>query len=186
LCRTASTHVYRLYTNLPCNWNVQLGDHSDPERCSGLPQAFHWNSARKQFVVHERAQYFLEQQRIFEEMDGYHLASIPPGLSCGPLASTSPARSMGLGRTWSQRCSVLAHAAAQRRRVFPRALFRPHAATNHDVTLLLQLSIERASRLDSIARLWKGPMSIAVYASDSEFFKVRHRLPLNSVLNKNK
>ncbi len=47
------------------------------------------------------------------------------------LASTSPARSMGLGRTWSQRCSVLAHATAQRRRVFPRALGRKKINKNH-------------------------------------------------------
>lgn len=50
----------------------------------------------------------------------------------------------------------------------PPAATGDSPASSYDVTLVSQLSIDRLQMLEMVARHWPGPMSIALYLSDTE------------------
>lgn len=55
-----------------------------------------------------------------------------------------------------------------------------------DVTLITQLSIDRLQMIDALSIHWPGPMSIALYLSDSEVQQFRAYVTSNGKLAKRK
>lgn len=151
---------------LPCTWNVQLSEHALSEHCLRDAEEYklvHWNSPMKQGVRNDHAPYFSSLHRTFQQYDGnlmknmltscYHNNTEAPK---GDVGNTDPCRDIRLGQTLKFR-------------THPFFLHHDfHPGGDHDVTLVAQLSMDRVHMLDPLCSHWRGPISLVLYASDSE------------------
>lgn len=171
------TIVYKL----PCTWNVQLSENSQAESCYRKQiynvKVVHWNSPLKQHVQNRHTDYFRNIYESFIEYDGSLLTV--PLFNCvndyGELYYETTAHNY---------CENLLSKSLRLHRThiyFLPYSYQPKAP--HDVTLLLQLSIDRLSSLHNIALHWDGPISVVIFLSDTDIRKLLHFVEQSSVLN---
>ena len=173
------SHPHIHYT-LPCSWNVQLSENAHSEECyMGTDQykIVHWNSPLKLSVKNKHASYFRTIHSTFMEYDG------------------------NLLRHGLLRCKIETENSNHHYQNYPcvkfleesRLSFRTHlyfhgqqyhSPDKYDVTLVSQLSIDRLHNLDTITKHWVGPISFALYATDSEAWQFLQYLEFSSVIRK--
>ena len=155
---------------LPCGWNVQLGDNSRSEFCYQNAESFHiihWNSPNKMNVEKNNGAYFRLMYNGFVQYDGNLLRR--ELITCSSFEN-NVARGQSPNQT-RDACSAFRNVAKLQLRTHPffigNIISKPNA-----VTLISQLSMDRLQMLEPLCRYWKGPMSVSVYASDSETIKL--------------
>lgn len=151
---------------LPCTWNVQLSEHTLSEHCLKDAEEYklvHWNSPMKQMVRNEHAPYFSNLHQAFQRYDGNLMRTM--------LADCYH------NNTKSNGDVVDVADPCQDFRLEQKLQFRTHPfflhyeyqpSSDRDVTLVAQLSMDRVHMLEPLCSHWLGPMSLALYASDSE------------------
>ena len=162
-----------VYT-LPCNWNIQLGDHTHSDDCfmrSNQHHIIHWNSQLKTQLDNGYAPYFRNIHNTFLQYDGnFQRQDI---LRCHNDAD--PASSFQKSSSKSSFCSLFIDEA--------KKYFRTHlyyfgekytAFDEHDVTLITQLSIDRIQNVEILLRHWEGPITLVLYCTDSDLYQFLH------------
>ncbi|PAA49324.1 hypothetical protein BOX15_Mlig016754g1, partial [Macrostomum lignano] len=182
-------HPGLLY-RIPCYWNVQLGDHTQPELCyrspANLPSVriLHWNSPLKVWGArrHRFAQHFHTLYMTYLDYDGGLLRR---RLFACPDDGAEDDQDQLLAEDASGANSLAGPAAAgvsagdecYEMRAEQRLVRRTHlyyleynytAQGPHDVTLVSQLSLDRVQLLESLSRHWAGPISLCIYVTDAE------------------
>ncbi|XP_043233397.1 LARGE xylosyl- and glucuronyltransferase 1-like isoform X2 [Amphibalanus amphitrite] len=164
-------HPYMVY-KLPCQWNVQLSDHTLSEDCYSEVtdlKIIHWNSPKKLKVQNKNAEFFRNQHLTFVEYDGNLLRR--QLFSC-PVSSESRWRG-GLAQlaqlSEDDPCYDFQRARLVQYRTHLYFLdFSADAARGATVTLVAQLSMDRLQMVEALCRHWEGPVSLVVYMSDAE------------------
>lgn len=166
---------------LPCFWNVQISDNTLSNYCFQHMEEFkiiHWNSPKKTQVASWHAEHFRPLYRAFEQYNGQLLRR--GLLSCSGNLS-QPAHPID---TMSDPCGDLRQKASTTYRTHPYFLqFSYHSDGATDTTLVAQLSLDRLHMLEPLAAVWSGPISLAVYATDSEANQLLSHIQTSPILS---
>lgn len=163
-------HPY-LVQKLPCGWNIQLSDNmrnESIEKCyaevSDL-KVIHWNSPKKLKVKNAHAEFFRNHYLTFLEYDGDLLRGRL--FSCMKVDKERTSDVKTLDEDDS--CYDIRREQTLIRRVHLYYLKYDFVQYDKDdVTLVAQLSMERLQMIEAICKQWKGPISFALYLSDTE------------------
>ncbi|XP_059730634.1 xylosyl- and glucuronyltransferase LARGE2 isoform X5 [Bos taurus] len=157
---------------LPCMWNVQLSDHTLAERCySEAPdlKVIHWNSPKKLHVKNKHVESFRNLYLTFLEYDGNLLRRELFGCPCPPPPGAEQLQQALAQLEEQDACFEFRQQQLTVHRVHITFLpHKPPPPQPHDVTLVAQLSMERLQMLEALCRHWPGPMSLALYLTDTE------------------
>ncbi|XP_029438002.1 LARGE xylosyl- and glucuronyltransferase 2 isoform X2 [Rhinatrema bivittatum] len=162
-----------LVFQLPCYWNVQLSDHTRAEQCysevSDL-KVIHWNSPKKLRVKNKHVELFRNLYLTFLEYDGNLLRRELFGCPSQPRPQSELQKALE-ELDEDDQCYDFRRERMMMHRV--HLSFLQHdpyvpSAEEADVTLVAQLSMDRLQMLEVICKHWEGPMSLALYMSDSE------------------
>ena len=157
-----------LHYTLPCFWNAQLSEHSLSDYCFRNANQFkvvHWNSPLKLQVTNNHSPYFRNMYKMFENLDGNLFRT-------GLLSCDTPPGEAKESTT----CTDITDPCVDFRRE-KDSVYRTHpyfvdykyqSSSDNDVTLVAQLSMDRLQMLEPLCEHWSGPLSITLYASDSE------------------
>lgn len=170
-----------LVLKLPCTWNVQLGDNTRSANCykdvSEL-KVIHWNSPKKQLVKNKYEEFFRNLYLTFLEYDGNFLRRWI--FSCDENDTKLNNTTDGARQQPSDKSAgnVDSEDACYEFKQEQDLTHRTHlyyldydfsqAVEPSDVTLVVQLSIDRLQMIETICLHWEGPISLALYMSDSE------------------
>ena len=155
---------------LPCTWNVQLSDHSHSVTCYMNNAAgyniIHWNSPLKLDTPCKNAPYFRELYYTFMQHDGAHLSESL--LYCNTrevksLSNQSTLEDDNCDSTYQQELRYRTHL------YFHGSCY--NSSDPFDVTLVSQLSMDRLLTLKPILQHWVGPVSLALYTTDTDAWK---------------
>ena len=167
---------------LPCTWNVQLSINSLSHNCHNSIHHFkivHWNSEDKLEVKNSHAHYF---KNLFSMFDSYDSNLFRTYLTDCKINSTSLP-----DKRKNDPCSDFRQEIEQVYRVHPFYLdYSYNSNADNDVTLVTQMSMDRLHMLDLISRNWDGPISITLYASDSDMREVLSYISASPVLKDSK
>lgn len=170
-------HTDLLY-RLPCQWNVQLGDNTLSELCYSEVQELkiiHWNSPKKLKVKNKHVEFFRNLYLTFLEYDGNLLRRELIGCN-----GTSSSSSLGMHSSHLQDVLNLldeddpcydfrrARVAQHRTHLYYVEYSYEPSPEGNDVTLVAQLSMDRLQMVEALCKHWEGPISLALYMSDSE------------------
>ncbi|KHN88693.1 Glycosyltransferase-like protein LARGE2 [Toxocara canis] len=162
---------------LPCEWNLQMGYQSRqnlcPARISEL-KVVHWNSPKKTRTQNPYAIFFRRHFQTFTQMDGNLLRT--EMLRCSTELKSSELHSVYDYEDNDDGCGELRHARniKYRTQLFIRRY--AHQVDDIDVTLSTQLSMDRFVLFESLLNYWSGPISAAIYLSDSELAQLMQYL----------
>lgn len=175
--RTGSVHT------LPCSWNIQLSDNTLSEICYKGPvdyKIIHWNSPQKTNIANKDAPYFRNLHYSFRQYDGYLLRQ-------GLLHCSKTLDSYRISVTDQTPCAEFEEEAklTYRTHLFFAGTQQSSAGAN-DVTLVSQLSIDRLQVLATLFKHWDGPVSVVMYASDSEVWQMLQYFEAANLLQKRK
>ncbi|XP_059242739.1 xylosyl- and glucuronyltransferase LARGE2 isoform X5 [Mustela nigripes] len=138
-----------LVQTLPCIWNVQLSDHTLAERCyseaSDL-KVIHWNSPKKLRVKNKHVGYFRNLHLTFLGYDGNLLRRELFGCPSPPPSGAEQVQRALAHLDEEDACFEFRQQQLTVHRV--HLTFLPHEPPSprpHDVTLVAQLSMDRAS-----------------------------------------
>lgn len=166
-------HPYLIY-RLPCQWNVQLSDNSlSDSLCYTEVQdlkIIHWNSPKKLKVKNKHLEFFRNLYLTFLEYDGNLLRRELIG--CGTVSNGSlteghkPVPLVDEDEPCYEfnRASAIEH----RTHLYYIEFDYSPSPDGNDVTLVAQLSMDRAQMVEALCEQWEGPISLAMYMSDSE------------------
>lgn len=177
---------------LPCFWNVQISDNTLTDYCFQHMEEFkivHWNSPKKLQVASRHAEHFRPLYQAFEQYNGQLLQR--GLLSCSnwswpatPASTREPTSPQDLTPTTMDPCSDLHRKVSMMYRTHPFFLKFSHASESAtDTTLVTQLSMDRLHMLEPVAARWGGPMSLAVYATDSEASQLLTYIQTSAILS---
>lgn len=172
-----------LVFKLPCTWNVQLGDNTRSATCykdvSEL-KVIHWNSPKKLLVKNKHGEFFRNLYLTFLEYDGNFLRRwIFP---CNDADNTikEATQEVQTQQTLFEKSTGntdnedICYEFKQEQDLIHRTHlyymdydFSP-VEDPFDVTLVVQLSIDRLQMIETLCLHWEGPISLALYMSDSE------------------
>ena len=165
-----------IHLALPCFWNVQFSDNTLNEYCFDNMEQFkiiHWNSPNKVHIGHRRAERFKLLYQAFEQYNGQLLRGELFPCSTFSVAThqrheagADPKHSEA--RPEKEPCSDFRREISMVYRTHPFFLDFSFSSGPTDVTLVTQFSLDRLHMLEPLCLLWDGPMSLAVYATDSE------------------
>ncbi|EEC01859.1 conserved hypothetical protein, partial [Ixodes scapularis] len=171
-------HTDLLY-RLPCQWNVQLGDNtlSEASLCYSEVQELkiiHWNSPKKLKVKNKHVEFFRNLYLTFLEYDGNLLRRELIGCN-GSASSSAGAHASHLQDALNlldedDPCYDFRRARVAQHRTHLYYIeydYEPSPEGN-DVTLVAQLSMDRLQMVEALCKHWEGPISLALYMSDSE------------------
>ncbi|CAN7938798.1 unnamed protein product [Ixodes hexagonus] len=173
-------HTDLLY-RLPCQWNVQLGDNTLSEASTHLCYSevqelkiIHWNSPKKLKVKNKHVEFFRNLYLTFLEYDGNLLRRELIGCN-GSTSSSAGAHASHLQDALSlldedDPCYDFRRARVAQHRThlyYVEYDYEPSPEGN-DVTLVAQLSMDRLQMVEALCKHWEGPISLALYMSDSE------------------
>lgn len=160
---------------LPCEWNIQLSDNAQSATCYTDVidlKIIHWNSPKKLGVKHKHAEYFRNMYLTFLQYDGNLLRKMISSCNTGAFEEQAAVLAVDSNLNKLQEDDLCYEFQMEQnllRRVHLFYLdYALEKSSENDVTLLAHLSMDRLQILDSLARQWTGPMSIALYASDAE------------------
>ena len=156
---------------LTCIWNVQFGDPKKDDGCSMHVDAYriiHWKSL-KQHTNHKYYLYFRNVHNMLMQYDAVILENIV--LRCGKVDKVTNSSYQ------SPDLSNFCHSIEQESTLQPctHLYFYGHAyqtKTIYDVTMVFQISADRSYMIEKLARHWKNPISVAVYATDFEAWQL--------------
>ncbi|KAK9739570.1 Glycosyl transferase family 8 [Popillia japonica] len=182
---------------ISCNWNVQLGDHTFSYQCyrNKSIKVIHWNSPRKLNTMNKDGNYFKNTYTIFAEMNGNLLRStlntcaFADGNYFKNTYTIFAEMNGNLLRSTLNTCAFADKQGGIQRLLNPcdkfqqRSLdkwrtllfFRNYEYTNsnlNDITFVAQFSYDRIHMLVDLLIMWKGPMTLTLYATDREFQQV--------------
>lgn len=162
-----------LVHQLPCFWNVQLSDHTRSEQCytevSDL-KVIHWNSPKKLRVKNKHVEFFRNLYLTFLEYDGNLLRRELFG--CPSPASPQSVQLQAALEELDEddQCYDFRRERLTIHRIHLYFLQYEYTPTEDhtDITLVAQLSMDRLQMLEAICKHWEGPISLALYMSDTE------------------
>ncbi|XP_076328863.1 xylosyl- and glucuronyltransferase LARGE1-like isoform X1 [Tachypleus tridentatus] len=162
-------HPYLIY-RLPCQWNVQLSDNTLSELCYTEVQdlkVIHWNSPKKLKVKNKHVEFFRNLYLTFLEYDGNLLHRELIG--CNNTRSTHVQEVLNAIDEDDpcyefRRARVVEH----RTHLYYIEYDYEPSPDGNDVTLVAQLSMDRLQMVEALCKHWDGPISLALYMSDSE------------------
>lgn len=166
---------------LPCEWNAQLSENTLSDYCYKSAHHFkviHWNSASKLDVKNSHGPHFKNVYTMFENYESIlfrtHLSDCPSG----------PSSSQATHKDDNDPCFEFRHAVELVHRVHPFYLdFSYQSDGKTDVTLVAQMSMDRLHMLEPLCKYWGGPLSIALYASDSDLKQLTSTISASPFLN---
>ena len=172
-----------LHHILPCSWNVQLSEHSLSSFCFKNAKQFkiiHWNSPAKLRVENNHGPYFKSLYEALQNYDGdffkHHLLEA----SCNGRQNLPPQDD---SRETRDPCADFQREAKNIRRTHPFIVdYRRPSSELYDVTLVAQLSVDRAHMLEALCEQWSGPLSISLYATDAELSQILRAFESSEVL----
>jgi len=193
----------QLVFKLPCTWNVQLGDNTRSANCykdvSEL-KVIHWNSPKKLLVKNKHGEFFRNLYLTFLEYDGNFLRRwIFP---CDETENDSKISEVTEGVQTQQ--TLVEKSAGNTDSEDACYEFKQEQHLTHrthlyyldydfsavvdpfDVTLVVQLSIDRLQMIETLCLHWEGPISLALYMSDSEAQQLLSYVQSSSELVKRK
>ena len=160
-------HQSELLYKLDCGWNVQLSDNSlSDSLCydsqTSRVHVVHFNSPKKVLSDNKHIPYFRNLYLTFLHYDGnllrrelYNCHSEAGGDREETRQVSGPCSQLGLEKVeYRTHLSFL-----------PSCLTR---GQENSVTLVAQMSLDRLAMLELILSHWSGPVSLALYLSDSE------------------
>ena len=155
---------------LPCGWNLQLSDNTRSEICYSNTRRdlnlIHFNSPKKLNVQNKDVEHFRNLYKTFVQFDGNLLRH--DLINCQNKTDAIKKDSSSVVQA-EDGCYELKQAGATVYRTHP--YFLPYSSSTgetFDVTLTAQLSMDRLHMVEDLCRHWSGPMSLALYLSDSE------------------
>ena len=164
-------HPY-IHLVLPCTWNVQLCDRPLSQFCYQDTEIFHiihWNSPKRVDVENKHSAYFKQLYNGFVQYNGNLLRR--ELIACQSFKPDTPSTD---NQSYDA-CIKFRTVAKLKHRTHPFFLStspQSHVNATNQVTLISQLSMDRLQMLEPLCHHWKGPMSVAVYASDAEAVKL--------------
>ncbi|XP_058161434.1 xylosyl- and glucuronyltransferase LARGE2 isoform X2 [Dasypus novemcinctus] len=134
---------------LPCVWNVQLSDHTLAERCYSQAsdlKVIHWNSPKKLRVKNKHVEFFRNLYLTFQEYDGNLLRREFFGCPSQPPSGAEQLQQALAQLDEEDACFEFQQQQLTVHRVHLTFLpHKPPPPRPHDVTLVAQLSMDRAS-----------------------------------------
>ncbi|KPJ18829.1 Glycosyltransferase-like protein LARGE1 [Papilio machaon] len=157
-----------LVYNISCQYNVQMSTKTLAKGCYGEDRdnikIIHWNSPSKYNIRIRDADYFKNIYLSYVNFDGNLLKE--------KLHTCSQTEPVTYKINHSDLCSSFR--AAQRVKLRTHLYYMEYTyddIDNFDVTLVLQLSMDRLQFLERLVKYWEGPLSAAIYLSDCEVTK---------------
>ena len=161
--------VYRL----PCQWNVQLSDNTLSDAlCYTEVQdlkIIHWNSPKKLKVKNKHLEFFRNLYLTFLEYDGNLLRRELIGCN-NTKSGYSESTNLINELDEDDQCYEFRRQRVTQHRTHLYYIeydYEPSPEGN-DVTLVAQLSMDRLQMVEALCQHWEGPISLAMYMSDSE------------------
>ncbi|XP_047539098.1 xylosyl- and glucuronyltransferase LARGE2s-like [Vanessa atalanta] len=152
-----------------CQYNVQMSMQTLAKSCYGedvkTVKIIHWNSPSKYNVRIRDSEYFKNIHQSYVNFDGNLLRE--------KLHRCSQNEVVTYKMNHSDLC--LSFRAAQRVKLRTHLYYMDYNYINvdsFDVTLVLQLSMDRLQFLERLVKHWDGPLSAAIYLSDCEVTKL--------------
>lgn len=168
-----------LVFKLPCTWNVQLGDNTRSANCykdvSQL-KVIHWNSPKKLLVKNKHGEFFRNIYMTFLEYDGNFLRQwiFPCDDGDNKGSEMTSQQTVEEKPTHSTESEDACYEFKQEQDLTHRTHlyyleydFSP-VIDPYDVTLVVQLSVDRIQMIETLCEHWEGPVSLALYMSDGE------------------
>ncbi|CAH0591403.1 unnamed protein product [Chrysodeixis includens] len=159
----------RFVYNISCQYNVQMSTQTLAKSCYGENmnnvKIIHWNSPGKYNVRVRDADYFRDIHQTYVNFDGNLLRE--------KLHRCSFTEPVTYKMNHSDLC--LSFRAAQRVKLRTHLYYMDYSyvdVDSFDVTLVLQLSMDRLQFLERLVKYWEGPLSVAIYLSDCELTKL--------------
>ncbi|CAK8685218.1 unnamed protein product [Clavelina lepadiformis] len=168
---------------VPCFWNFQLCEHMKKEFCYSQHhheiKAIHWNSeSRSKYTLVTNMNIMYQ---TFKEMNGALLRS--PS-SCNKQISTDDDENDEL--TQVDPCSEFVNSATRLHRTHLYFLPFDYSPEENDVSIVVQLSVDRFTMLEKLCEFWSGPISVALFISDADTERIHNLIKLSTSLNKRK
>ena len=156
---------------LPCKWNIQLSDNMKMNLCSAWLThdfgIFHRNNKKKQPIHYGSLKYPQLVYQMFANMNGDAVKF--PAINC----KSSLENDMIDLNEEKDLCKMISKSGFLLRRVHLYFLpFSYNADGKNDVSIVVQLNFERLLMFEKLCLLWKGPISVALYATDAELLKI--------------
>lgn len=162
------THPHFVF-NMSCQYNVQMSTKTLAKGCYGEDRnnvkIIHWNSPVKYSIRIRDSDYFRNIHQSYVNFDGNLLRE--------KLHRCSQAEVVTYRMNHSDLC--LSFRAAQRVKLRTHLYYMDYSHVDiddFDVTLVLQLSMDRLQFLERLVNYWEGPLSVAIYLSDCEVTKL--------------
>ncbi|XP_045453796.1 LARGE xylosyl- and glucuronyltransferase 2-like [Melitaea cinxia] len=159
----------KIVYNISCQYNVQMSMQTLAKSCYGEDvrnvKIIHWNSPSKYNVHIRDSEYFRNIHQSYVNFDGNLLRE--------KLHRCSQNEVVTYKMNHSDLC--ISFRAAQRVKLRTHLYYMDYSYMNidgFDVTLVLQLSMDRLQFLERIVKHWDGPLSAAIYLSDCEVTKL--------------
>ncbi|XP_026331083.1 LARGE xylosyl- and glucuronyltransferase 1-like [Hyposmocoma kahamanoa] len=152
--------------NIGCQYNVQMSTQTLAKNCYGQDmrsvKIIHWNSPRKYAVDVKDADFFRNSHLFYVNIDGNLLKKKLHRCYTPEIATTSLNNSSNLCVSFH----AMAHAKLRTHIYYMDYAYNQIDA--FDVTLVLQLSMDRLHFFERFVKYWEGPISAAIYLSDCE------------------
>jgi glycosyltransferase-like protein LARGE len=162
-----------LVYKLPCQWNVQLSDNTLSDAlCYTEVQdlkIIHWNSPKKLKVKNKHLEFFRNLYLTFLEYDGNLLRRELIGCNNTKSIYSQSTNLINL-LDEDDPCYEFRRLRVTQHRTHLYYIeydYEPSPEGN-DVTLVAQLSMDRLQMVEALCQHWEGPISLAMYMSDSE------------------
>lgn len=180
-----------LVLKLPCNLNLQLHDHSKVDKLCPSQRAadlriVHWNSPNKLQTSNPLARFYKNWQQTFVNWDGNLLRQS----NCDASASNriaANARHVEQSQSANDYlCADVRPSANETLRTYVYYVDFEYDPSEHDVTLVVHLSIDRLQVLHTLASHWPGPISAAIYLSEHDCSAFLESLRMSETLSSRK
>ncbi|XP_073954338.1 xylosyl- and glucuronyltransferase LARGE1-like isoform X1 [Choristoneura fumiferana] len=157
--------IPKIVYNISCQYNVQMSTNTLAKNCYGEDvnnvKIIHWNSPKKYNVKIRDVEYFRSIHQSYVNFDGNILRE--------KLHRCYNTEAVTYKTKNSDLC--VSFRAAQRTKLRTHLYYMDYSYTgidNFDVTLVLQLSMDRLQFLERLVKHWEGPLSAAIYLSDCD------------------
>ncbi|KAM3966037.1 xylosyl- and glucuronyltransferase LARGE1 [Aphomia sociella] len=157
--------------NVSCQYNVQMSTKTLAKNCYGEDRSnvkiIHWNSPNKYNIRIRDSSYFRNIHQSYVNFDGNLLRK--------KLHRCSEAEVVTYKMNHSDLC--LSFRSAQLVKLRTHVYYMEYSypdVDNFDVTLVVQLSIDRLQFLERLVKFWEGPLSAAIYLSDCDVTKLEN------------
>ncbi|CAB3225466.1 unnamed protein product [Arctia plantaginis] len=155
--------------NMSCQYNIQMSTKTIAKDCYGEDRnnvkIIHWNSPMKYDIRVRDSDFFKKIHQSYVNFDGNLLKN--------KLHTCSQIEAVTYKMNHSDLC--ISFRAAQRIKLRTHLYYMDYDHVDigdFDVTLVLQLSMDRLQFLERLVKYWDGPLSVAIYLSDCEVTKL--------------